>query len=352
MTKKQTIYILIAAILLSQLFNIFFGRWLAAKISTLPLLSRYKLVSPQGSIVINTRQEVRVTDSGDVQQALASVRPKLSLLISDSGGQVAVLGGALNLTSDGLFVTLKSAVDGQKISNLKLKLDDGTLAQVTKIYSDNATDLVILKCALQNVPVVDFASSKDAVLGQRVVLVLPQLANFAATFEAAFISQTQGGLTEKNADAPSRTFIVQNTDNLAPGTAVIDTNGSVLGLWDGGRIVSVDVIRDLDNIYLNNQGQIIRPQFGFSFKMVSQAEAQVLGTAVGAKIISLTSGETAQKAGFMINDVITSWGQTDINDTSSLEAALAGAKPGDNISVKITRGKTQMVITLTVGQLK
>lgn len=178
MNKRRVFFVLIAAIILSQLFSILFGRWLTAKVSTLPLLSRYKLVSPQAPIVINTREEVRVSDSGDVQQALAAIRPKLSLLVSDNGGQVTVLGGALNLTSDGLFVTVKSAVDGQKLSNLKIKLDDGTLAPVVKLTPDNATDLVILKADLQNLPVADFASSKDASAGQRVILATPQLTNF------------------------------------------------------------------------------------------------------------------------------------------------------------------------------
>ncbi len=86
--------------------------------------------------------------------------------------------------------------------------------------------------------------------------------------------------------------------------------------------------------------------------MVSPAEGQALGSAAGAKVVSITSGQPAQKAGFMINDVIQTWGQTDINDNNSLEAALAGAKPGDNISVKIIRGKSQMTLTLTAGQLK
>jgi len=225
MTKKQALFLLIAAIILSQLFSVFFGRWLTAKVSTLPILSRYKLVSPQGPIVINTREEVRVSDSGDVQQALAAVRPKLSLLVSNNGGQVAVLGGALNLTSDGLFVTLKSTVDSQKLSNLKIKLDDGTLVSVTKMSPDSATDLVILKADTQNLPVANFASSKDAGAGQRVILAAPQLANFSAVFEAGFISHAQGSWSEKNADMPSRTFTVQDSDTLLTGTAVADTNG-------------------------------------------------------------------------------------------------------------------------------
>jgi len=216
MTKKQAVFILIAAVVLSLLFNVFFGRWLTAKVSTLPILSRYKLVSPQAPIVINTREEVRVSDSGDVRQALAAVRSKLSLLVSDSGGQVAVLGGALNLTSDGLFVTVKSAVDSQKLSNLKIKLDDGTLVSVTKLTPDNATDLVILKADTQNLPVANFASSKDAGVGQRVILAVPQLANFSAVFEAGFISESQGGWSEKKCRFAQPDFYHTGWRHFAP----------------------------------------------------------------------------------------------------------------------------------------
>lgn len=351
-TKKRIVSLMVLTVILALVANVLFGRWLAVKLSMLPVLNRYKIISPQTPVVINNQQTIRVSDSGDSQQALALARPKLSLVLSSSGGQVTVLGTAINLTADGLFVAVKPAPP-TPTEALTIKLDDGTLAPVIAEASDSGSNLVILKTAQQNDPTADLASSKNASVGQKLIFIAPGVPAFSAGFAAGFISQAQGdNVDAKNSDQPSRGFKISESDELMPGQAVADSSGNILGLWDGSRLISSDVIKQLSDNYISNGRQITRPQFGFAYRTLSQPESQLLGQPVGAKVTSVVTGLPAQKAGLLAGDIIQDWDQTTINDANVLEEVLAGVKPGDQASVKISRGKNQITLNLTAGQLK
>jgi S1-C subfamily serine protease len=353
MSKKAVYFIVLLAIGTSLLLNALFGRFLAVKISTWPLLNRWKIISPQAPIVINTREEVRVSDTGDVQQAINSARPKISLVISGVSGQATVLGGAINLTSDGYFTTSKSVTDGQKAQNLFVKLDDGNSGQVTSVTLDSPTGLVILKTNLTGVPVANLADSKSLLAGERLVFLAPTLENFSPVFQASFVSRSQQtGLEIKDADAPSRTFVVQAVPNTQPGQAVVDSSGDIAGLWDGDSVISSDVIKNLSAIFLGNQGNITRPVYGFRYRVLSAVEAKILGVSPGIKIVSVSASGPANKAGLLADDIIQSWDGTDLGGGAVLEELLQKYKPGDNIQLKALRGKNQLILTLTAGLTK
>src|SRR5579872_3074397 len=105
MSKKSTIGIVVCCIILSLLASVLFGRWLGAKLSTLPELNRLNILSPQTPIVINNQQVIRTSDNTDFLQAMNSVKSKLSTVVTvDANNQVVTRGGAVNATSDGVFV--------------------------------------------------------------------------------------------------------------------------------------------------------------------------------------------------------------------------------------------------------
>src|SRR5580704_17610360 len=105
MSKKQAFGIIIIAVLASWLFNVSLGRSLTAKLSTWPLLNQWKILSLQSPIVINKRQTVRVSDSGDIAAAASDMKSKISSIALVNASSTSFLGTAVNLTSDGSFVT-------------------------------------------------------------------------------------------------------------------------------------------------------------------------------------------------------------------------------------------------------
>jgi hypothetical protein len=244
MNKKQATFVILSAIVLSLLINILFGRYLTAEVSTISLFNRWKILSPQAPIVINTREEVRVNDATDLLKVISIARPKLSGIINVVGGQTLLAGNAENLTSDGLFLSSKQALSGAKQENLYIKLDDGSLAPITATFADPATNLVILKAALSNVPVANINSSQGLSAGDRIIFLAPTLKSRAPSFQASYVSASQ--LSDYTAifdsDKPQQTFDAQSAGTLLPGQAIVDMNGNVIGIWDGNGIVSGDVI--------------------------------------------------------------------------------------------------------------
>lgn len=354
MKKTQIYAIVLTAVILSLLANILFGRFLAAEISTVPLLNRWKILSPLAPIVINTKEEVRMDDTTDLLKVISLARPKLSGIVTVTGGQVSLVGGAENLTSDGLFISSKKALIGAKPENLYIKLDDGTLAPITASFADPATNLVILKAQLNNVPVASLGSSAGLTAGTRIVFLAPTEKNYSPSFQAGFIAREQNSDFSSvfDSDKPARAFVTQSTGVLIPGQAIANLNGELMGIWDGNDIISSDVIKDYVNGFLGNGNKVVRPDFGFQYRNVSAAEAKLTSVPVGAKAVKVFVGGVAQKAGLLADDVITAVNDSQLTADSPLEGYLAKFKPGDSVKFTVMRGKNQINLNLTAGELK
>jgi S1-C subfamily serine protease len=78
-------------------------------------------------------------------------------------------------------------------------------------------------------------------------------------------------------------------------------------------------------------------------------DAPAQGAGVG--VVTVTSGGPADRAGLRPGDVIKSAGPTPTPDTTALSQALAGAQPGDTITMTITRGTQDQTVRVTLGEL-
>jgi serine protease Do len=354
MSKKQVTYILVLSIFLSLAINIFFGRYLGAKISTIPLLNRWKILSPQAPIVINTREEVRVSDTADVIKVVSLSRPRLSGIIAVNGGETLLIGGAVNLTSDGLFLTSKAVLTGVKLENLYIKLDDGALAPVASIVSDPASNLVVLKASLRNIQVANLGTSRTLSAGDRIIFLAQTLKNFSPVFQSSFVAKNQ--LSDFTAimdsDLPHQTFGAQGTGALLAGQAIENMSGDVVGLWDGSNIISSDVMKDFVDSYLSSGGKLQRPGYGFQFRNVSAAEAKLQNVPFGAKITKVVSLSPAQKGGLKENDTITAINDASLTEDNPLGNYLQKYKPGDKIKFSVSRDKSKIDVYVIASELK
>lgn len=354
MKNSQLLKIVLLSVISALLANILFGRYLTAKISTLPLLNRWKILSPQAPIVINTREEVRVNETKDILLVLSSVKPKLSAVIIKNPNQVSLAGTAVNLTSDGLFLTSKTLVDNAKPENLFVRLDDGTVGRVDFIFKDPATDLAILKAKINNVPVANIGESQNLVPGQKLIAVQSSLLNFSPKFQSLYVSVSQKNHLGviRQSDFPTRSFSLDTGLALADSAAIVNMNSEVVGLTVGGGVISGDIIKDLVGKYLSTSGKVSRPSFGFKYKLVGSVEAKLLSLPVGAKITEVAPGSPAQKSELQVNDIITAVDEIELTEDKSLEELLQKYHPGDQLSLKVSRGKENLNVILKAGELK
>jgi putative serine protease PepD len=75
------------------------------------------------------------------------------------------------------------------------------------------------------------------------------------------------------------------------------------------------------------------------------------GAPRGTKIVAVTSGGPADRAGLRPGDMIQAIGPDRTPDAAAMAQALAAARPGDHVTVTVTRGTQNLTIPVTLGEL-
>ncbi|MBI5530859.1 MAG: PDZ domain-containing protein [Candidatus Doudnabacteria bacterium] len=350
--KKQIVLIIVLCVIFSWAFDALAGRYLMAKISTLPVLNRLKLLSPQAPIVINNRETVRVSDSGDILQAAGQIKSKISTVVLISSSVAQPVGAAVNLTSDGRFVSASSAFS--KPGNYFVLLNDGRSAQITEQTKDPATGLTFFKASLDSVPTASFGSSQDLKPGEKIFFAQNSVQSFLDKISITSVSFAQADIQGKifEADAPRRSFGVDNASGAIGGEPVVNTNGEVVAVWNGEGLISIDVLKQALNLYLSNNAKISRAEFGFNYQIITKNESGLLGSSEGAQVKEVDASSPARLAGLLVGDVIKTINNKNISESSPLEEVLEQVKPGDKVLLSVARGKQMLALTLTAGEQK
>ncbi|MFC9943548.1 S1C family serine protease [Streptomyces pratensis] len=71
----------------------------------------------------------------------------------------------------------------------------------------------------------------------------------------------------------------------------------------------------------------------------------------GVAIVSVQKGGAAEKAGLRVGDIITRVGDSRVTTITSLSEALAGDRPGQEVTVAYTRGGTAKTAEVTLGEI-
>lgn len=120
-----------------------------------------------------------------------------------------------------------------------------------------------------------------------------------------------------------------------------DANGSIAKL--DGKVSEIKIRKGMP-LDMSKMGETFDfitkfddgPKMGISIEDVSEG--------AGAKVVEVTEGSAAAKAGITKNDVITAVDGAAINDVAALQEKAAQLKAGDAINIKLTReGKTKEV---------
>jgi len=353
MRNRQVVLIIIISVVFGFLVNLLFQRLVLAMISTIPVVNRWKLLNPQAPIVINTREEVRVSDSGDVLDAISSARAKLCAITLQDTTRVNVVQGCVNLTSDGVFVTAGN-VFNTSIDNFKVVLDDGRTAKIISNIFDPQTGLTFFKADLNGVPTAALGNSKNLNSGEKILFLAHSISGHNVNFLLSFVSRAQTDFAGQilDSDRPTWSFNVQNIPQQTPGLTAVNLKGEVVGLWTGSNVISSDILRQISNIYFSNAGHLPHPSFGFSYKTITATESKILNLPEGVQVVDVSKASPAQTAGLQNGDIITSVNNDQVNESGPLIEILFKYKPDDQVKFKVTRGKNNLELTLKVGLLK
>lgn len=271
---------------------------------------------------------------------------------------------------NGIVLTNQHVVDS--INNeYTVVTTEGESFDVSKVYSDDAYDIALLKVEFGDgiVAEVEFGDSSLLKVGESVIAIGTPLGSYPGTVTQGIVSGLnrqveagdQIGNNVRTYDGVIQTDAAINFGNS--GGPLLNLEGQVIGVNFGtassstaeGISFAIPINKVKERISVFNQnGYFPKPYIGVQYSMIDSVTAAMYNVPVGAFVEKVVSGSPAATAGIKRGDIITKINDTDV--TSSLAAIIQEHEIGDKITLKVWRSSEsregeyiELIITLEDG---
>ena len=250
----------------------------------------------------------------------------------------------------GDILTAAHVVDGA--SSIKVHFKDGSTATATLVGKDDSTDTAVIKVNIDSSKLhpLPIGSSASVQPGEEVVAIGSPF-GLTETMTAGIVSAIDRTIT-----APNNFSISGAIQTDAPinhgnsGGPLLDTSGHVVGInvqidsnsngSEGvGFATPIDTVKSVADTLISG-GKVQHAYLGIQVSDASNG---------GAKVGTVVSGGPADKGGMQAGDVITKVGTRQITSADDLTAVINSYKPGDKITVTVTRNGSTKNLTITLG---
>ena len=227
---------------------------------------------------------------------------------------------------------------------IKVEFADGSEIAATIVGRDRMYDIAVLQVKKGNLPAIALGDSSKISVGEEVLAIGSPL-GLANTVTQGIISALNRPVTAGTTDSTSYVNAIQTDAAINPGNsggALVDAQGRIIGvnsaiatLTSGGVSGSIglgfsipinEAKRVIDEIIAT--GKSTRPVMGVVFDDVT-ADTQ-------AKILQLTPGEGAEKAGVIVGSIIKSIDGVKIANRDAAIVKIRSYAPGAVITVVMT----------------
>ena len=266
-------------------------------------------------------------------------------------------GSGIIISSDGYIVTNAHVVSGA--DSLKVILSDGKSHEAKLIGSDTVTDLAVVKIQATGLTAAELGSSSSLQVADTVMAIgNPGGLEFNSSVTIGYVSALNREIT--NSENGYTMKCIQTDAAINPGNsggALVNSTGQVIGInsskivaegYEGlGFAIPIDdakpIIEDLKKYgYVKD-----RAMLGISGQFVDTMISRLYGLPVGYYVSSAVN-PAVSAAGIEAGDVITKIDGKQINSSTVLTSAIAAKKPGETVSLSVTRPKTGKTFTASV----
>lgn len=258
------------------------------------------------------------------------------------------VGSGFIVTSDGYIVTNHHVVTDNPQS-MQISLDDGSVYEGKKIWSDSSLDLAVVKIDAEGLPVVSLGDSDNLKVGETAIAIGNPLGlQFERSVTAGIISALNRSLVVDNSMVAEDLIQTDATINQGnSGGPLLNGQGEVIGIntyknaqGEGmGFAIPVNILKPILNEIVA-KGSFTPTVIGVTGYDKQQA-AYFVDTAdfdKGVYVASVQQGSSAEAAGMQVGDIITSVDGTEVNTMLKMKEILYGHQPGDKIQVIYERG--------------
>ena len=275
----------------------------------------------------------------------------------NSGVSPASEGSGIIATSDGYIITNAHVVDGA--SSLKVILSSGKTYQAKLIGSDSITDLAVIKIEATGLTAAEFGSSTDLQVADTVMAIgNPGGMEFNSSVTVGYVSALNREIT--NSETGYTMKCIQTDAAINPGNsggALVNMKGQIVGInsskivatgYEGlGFAIPIDEAQPVIS-ELKQYGYVKdRAVLGISGQFIDSMTSRFYGLPSGMYVASVTSSAVSN-AGIQKGDVITKINGTEIASQNTITAVITSKKPGDTVTLSVTRPLSGQTFTATV----
>lgn len=281
-------------------------------------------------------------------------------------------GSGVILTSSkmsGYFVVTNGhVVDKTSLDSISIHLSDGRVIQPERVWSDEQSDVAVLKIEGSNLVAAKWGDSRKVEIGH-MVLAMGSPFGLSRSVTLGIISargrrQLKLGSTSKvlNQD------FLQTDAAINPGNSggpLVDLQGRVVGIntaiasSSGGNegigfsIPSYLAQRVMDQLL--EFGTVPRAWIGVELDdnfTVKVAQSLKLDRLRGARVKVVSANSPASRAGLQFNDVVLSFDGSDVQDHDHLINLVSLSPIGKKIRMSVWRGASEVALTIVLADRK
>ena len=274
------------------------------------------------------------------------------------------LGSGVIVSEDGFILTNRHVIEAADEISVRVageKESEAKTYKARKIGADSGTDIAVLKIEGSRLPVLPFADSDKARVGD-VVLAVGNPFGLTQTVTMGIVSGVgRGGMGIVDYENFIQTDASINPGNS--GGALVDMEGRLLGIntaifsrSGGNQGIGFAVPSNLaQEVWksIRQNGRVIRGYLGTVVQPVTPELAAAFGLkeTSGALVADVAPGSPAEKAGLAHGDVIVALDGKKVEAPRELRLKIGGLPPGTKVGLKFLRDGKERDATAELGEL-
>ncbi|MGI9332848.1 MAG: Do family serine endopeptidase, partial [Gammaproteobacteria bacterium] len=264
-------------------------------------------------------------------------------------------GSGFVISDDGYIVSNNHVI--RDADQVIVRLSDRREFKAEVIGGDDRSDIALLKIDATGLPVVNVGSGYNVKVGEW-VLAIGSPFGFEHSATAGIVSATGRSLPRENYVPFIQTDVAINPGNS--GGPLFNLEGEVVGVNSqifsrtGGFMglsfaIPIDVAMDVAD-QLRTKGRVSRGWLGVLIQDVTRELAESFGMnkPEGALIAKVLEDSPADEAGFEVGDVVLSFNDQPVGESSDLPPIVGRTRVGARVPVEILRdGESKILHVLT-----
>jgi len=270
------------------------------------------------------------------------------------------LGSGFIIDRAGLILTNNHVVENAE--KIVVRLSDEREFEAKVVGRDPKTDIAVIKInAKEDLPVAPLGDSRRLEVGEW-VLAIGNPFGLEHTVTAGIVSakgrrigagpydnfiQTDASVNPGNSGGP---LINIRGEVVGINTAIFSRAGGNIGI---GFAIPINLVKELLP-QLKLKGKVTRGWLGVVIQRVTPAIAESLGLdeARGALVANVSKDTPADRSGVKVGDVIIEFDGSKVEESKDLPIIVAQTPVGKGVKVKVVREGKELVLSVTIGELK